>query len=351
MDIYLQNTIIDDLQFSDADISLYVALRSLYQSTRIEQVITFNMIMYELYGSTGFKRAAQEKIGESFKKFADMELIKVKEKFPGNEYVVDLSNIYFEGGIGSYYTIIRDSEVHTIMNMDNKMDKFKLLRYYIVCLESINKSQGVYEDQRGNQKTNFVGFMPKDFLCKKIGINYETCKSYIHQYDSVLEDHHLLYNHRHKEMKRDKATGQIKSFTNHYGRYEDRKYIDQFADQYEKQCGPTEEIVRSSKSNEKRSLMQKYNSLVRDFEKYSVEYSEELLIKIYKHVHASNKKVLESMKNIQQGSYYYLELEEKLRDESVFQKIPCLETYLKNDDSEEDSDIDLDDLFSDSPAA
>ena len=45
MDIYLQNTIIDDLQFTDADISLYVALRSLYQSTRIEQVITFNMIM------------------------------------------------------------------------------------------------------------------------------------------------------------------------------------------------------------------------------------------------------------------------------------------------------------------
>lgn len=98
-------------------------------------------------------------------------------------------------------------------------------------------------------------------------------------------------------------------------------------------------------------VIQKYNRLVQDFEKYSVEYSEELLIKIYKHVHDSNKKVLKSMLNIQQGSYYYLELEEKLRDESVFQKIPCLEMYFKKDDSEEDPDINLDGLFPDSPAA
>ena len=38
-------------------------------------------------------------------------------------------------------------------------------------------------------------------------------------------------------MKRDKKTGQIKSFTNHYGRYEDKDDIEIFALNYEKTCG------------------------------------------------------------------------------------------------------------------
>lgn len=72
MGIYLKNDIIDNLKNTDSDISLYVALRSLYQSTRKNQIITYNMIMYELYGNLSYKRAAYEKIVEAFKRFSNV---------------------------------------------------------------------------------------------------------------------------------------------------------------------------------------------------------------------------------------------------------------------------------------
>ena len=170
--------------------------------------------------------------------------------------------------------------------------------------------------------------MTQEYLCDQIGVNYKSNFKLIQQYNDVLEENELLYIHRHTEMKRDKVTGQIKSFANHYGRYEDKDDIDVFAVNYEKSCGVQEEIVQSDKSNQRRRLASQYNNLCHDFDRYSTEYDDTTLIEIYKYIHFKNEEIEKELETATEGSTYYDTLLEKLKDEDLFDDIPCVVAYV-----------------------
>ena len=44
MNVFLNNNVISDLQFDDYEIATYVALRSIYSSTRDTQFVSYKMI-------------------------------------------------------------------------------------------------------------------------------------------------------------------------------------------------------------------------------------------------------------------------------------------------------------------
>ena len=327
MNIYLSNTVISDLQFNDYEIATYVALKSIYTSNRDTQFVSYNMITYELFNGK-CTNTASTYIKDAFNSLVDKGLVTIVEKLSTTEFVLDLSKLYFEYSNGSneYYTVIRLDEVHSIMNIANKMDKFKLLRYFITCLRTICRTQGIYVDQ--STKQNFVGFMTQEYLCEQIGICYKSNFKLIQQYNDILEEYQLLYIYRHTEMKRDKKTGQIKSFTNHYGRYEDKADIEIFALNYEKTCGIQEEIVRSDKSNQRRKLSSQYNNLCYDFDRYVDAYSDKELIEIYKYIHFKNDEIEKELETAKEGTEYYDRLLDKLKDEDLFDDIPCVVEYI-----------------------
>ena len=324
MNIFLNNNIISDLELNDYEIATYVALRSIYSSARDTQFVSYNMITYELFNGK-CTNTASTYIKTAFQSLVDKELVTVVGQLSTTEFVLDLRKLYFETS-DEYYTVIRLDEVHSIMNINNKMDKFKLLRYFITCLRTICRTQGIYVDQSAKQ--NFVGFMTQEYLCNQIGVSYKSNFKLIQQYNDVLEENKLLYVYRHTEMKRDKATGQIKSFANHYGRYEDKDDIDIFAVNYEKYCGVNDEIVQSDKSNQRRRLSQMYNNLCYDFDRYLWEYDDKTLIEIYKYIHFKNEEIEKELETATEGSTYYDTLLEKLKDEDLFDDIPCVVNYV-----------------------
>lgn len=327
MNIYLSNTVISDLQFNDYEIATYVALKSIYTSNRDTQFVSYNMITYELFNGK-CTNTASTYIKDAFNSLVDKGLVTIVEKLSTTEFVLDLSKLYFEYSNGSneYYTVIRLDEVHSIMNIANKMDKFKLLRYFITCLRTICRTQGIYVDQ--STKQNFVGFMTQEYLCEQIGICYKSNFKLIQQYNDVLEEYQLLYIYRHTEMKHDKKTGQIKSFANHYGRCEDKDDIEIFALNYEKTCGVQEEIVQSDKSNQRRRLSSQYNNLCYDFDRYVDTYSDKELIEIYKYIHFKNDEIEKELETAKEGTEYYDRLLDKLKDEDLFDDIPCVVDYV-----------------------
>lgn len=327
MNIYLSNTVISDLQFNDYEIATYVALKSIYTSNRDTQFVSYNMITYELFNGK-CTNTASTYIKDAFNSLVDKGLVVIVEKLSTTEFVLDLSKLYFEYSNGSneYYTVIRLDEVHSIMNIANKMDKFKLLRYFITCLRTICRTQGIYVDQ--STKQNFVGFMAQEYLCEQIGICYKSNFKLIQQYNDILEEYQLLYVYRHTEMKRDKKTGQIKSFSNHYGRYEDKDDIEIFALNYEKTCGVQEEIVQSDKSNQRRRLSSQYNNLCYDFDRYVDTYSDKELIEIYKYIHFKNDEIEKELETAKEGTEYYDRLLDRLKDEDLFDDIPCVVEYI-----------------------
>lgn len=331
MNIYLNNEIINDTSLSDTEICVYVAFRSIYLSNREQQYVSYNMIAYELYGNSNYKRAAIENIKSAFNTLVEKNYVNIIDKISTTEFIIGMKKIYLNmEKENTYYTVVYDNEIHTIMNIETKADKFKILRYFIICMRTICRTHGVYVDF--DCKQNFVGFMSQEYLCNQIGVNYETNAKLIRQYNTILEENHLLYIHRHTEMIRNKETGQIKSFVNHYGRYADRDDIDTYANNYEKACGVTEEIVQSESSNKKRSLSAKYNNLCSDFGRYSKQYSSEELVDIYKQVHSNNEAIEQLIDelNVKESSEYYDRLISKIRDEDILKQLPCVMAFINS---------------------
>ena len=226
--IYLSNDIINDLELSDVEIAVYVALRSIYSSIRNTQFVSYNMIAYELFGHSDYTTTAHQYITNGLNNLIKRGLVSVVKKLSKTEFELDMSKLFFDSDDNEYYTVIKRDEVHKIMNIQNKMDKFKLLRYFITCLRTLCRTQGT------DIKKGIVGFMPQEYLCELMGVSFDTNFKLLLQYNKVLEDNKIMYIYHHQNVRRT-VKGQIHSLPNHYGRYEDMDEIIKYATNYGKQ--------------------------------------------------------------------------------------------------------------------
>lgn len=226
--IYLSNDIINSSELTDSEFAVYVALRSIYISKRTTQFVSYNMLAYELFGHSDYTTTAHRHISNGLNNLIKKGLVSVVNNLSKTEFELDMNKLYFDfDDDGEYYTVIKRDEVHKIMNIENKMDKFKLLRYFITCLRTLCRTQGT------KIKKGIVGFMPIEYLCDLMGVSFDTNFKLLLQYNKVLEDNKIMYIYHHQNMRRT-IKGQVHSLPNHYGRYEDMDEIIKYATSYEK---------------------------------------------------------------------------------------------------------------------
>ncbi len=327
--LFLNNTVIKDLNLDNYDIAVYVALRSLYDSQMDSQIITFNMIAYTLYGNKNYTKYTVNHLKCSFDNLESAGLIKKIDAFSATEFIVDMSSLHFEQntGKGIFYTVITLEEVHRIMNIDTKKDNFAILRYFIILISSICHDKGTYDHSSGcDAHTDFVGFMTLDTLADWCG----TTKARIIDYNSILENEKIIYTYRHNQNKKDKKTGQIMSFSNHYGRYEDKQWIIQFANEYVATFNlkETETLVKAEKSKINKRYAAIYNLLVKDFNKYIGNFSDAELIGTYKYIHGKNVCNEKKLRDIEEGTAAYDDIIDQIKNEDLFDDIPCVIDYV-----------------------
>lgn len=327
--LFLNNSVIKDLHLDNYDIAVYAALRSLYDTQMDLQVITYNMIAYTLYGNKNYTKYTVNHLKNACDKLESVGLIKKIDSYSTNEFIVDMNNLHFEQDTnkGVFYTVVTLEEIHRIMNIDTKKDNFAILRYFIILISSICHDKGTYNHSSGyDAHTNFVGFMTLDTLSQWCG----TTKARIIEYNSILEAEKIIYIYRHKQNRKDKETGQIMSFSNHYGRYEDKKWIIQFANEYVATFNlkETETLVRAEKSRVNKRYAAIYNLLAKDFNRYIGNFSDMELIETYKYIHCKNICNEKELKNIEEGTAAYDEILNKIKNEDLFDDIPCVVAYV-----------------------
>jgi len=304
--LFLNNSVIKEIDLNDYEVAVYVALRSLYDSQKEIHYITYNSVAFELYNSLKISRRCMNHIKSALDSLAEKGIIKKLDSYSGTEFIVDMSGLHFEQNTekGIFYTVITLEEVHRIMNIDTKKDNFAILRYFIILISSICHDKGTYDHSSCyDAHTDFVGFMTLDTLANWCG----TTKARIIDYNSILETEKIIYTYRHKQNRKDKETGQIMSFSNHYGRYEDRQWIIQFANEYVATFNlkETETLVKAEKSNVNKRYAAIYNLLVKDFDKYISNFSDTDLIEIYKYIHSKNLCNEKKLKDIEEGTAFY----------------------------------------------
>lgn len=327
--LFLNNAVIKNLHLDNYDIAVYVALRSLYDTQMDSQVISFNMIAYTLYGNRSYTKYTVSHLKTAFEKLESVGFIKKIDTYSTTEFIIDMSNLRFEQNTekGIFYTVITLEEVHRIMNIDTKKDNFAMLRYFIILISSICHDKGTYNHSSGYEAhTDFVGFMTLDTLADWC----RTTKARIIEYNSILEAEKIIYTYRHKQNKKDKETGQIMSFSNHYGRYEDRQWIIQFANEYVATYNlkETETLVKAEKSKVNKRYAAIYNLLVKDFDKYIGNFSDVDLVGTYKYIHSKNVCNEKKLCEVDEGTAAYNDILGNIKNEDLFDDIPCVVDYV-----------------------
>lgn len=327
--MFLNNDIIKDVNLDEYEIAVYVALRSLYDSQKELQYITYYSVAFELCNNLDISRRCMNHIKSALASLVKKGFIKMIDSYSTTEFILDMSNLYFEQNAekGIFYTVITLEEVHRIMNIDTKKDNFAILRYFIVLISSICHDKGTYDHCAGySSHTDFVGFMALDTLADWCG----TTKARIIEYNSVLESEKIIYIYRHSQNKKDKKTGQIMSFSNHYGRYEDKQWIIQFANEYVATYNlkETETLVKAEKSKINKKYAAIYNLLAKDFDKYIGNYSDAELIGTYKYIHGRNICNEKELRGVEEGSAAYNDILGRIKNEDLFDNIPCVVDYI-----------------------
>lgn len=190
--LFLNNSVIKNVNLSDYEIAVYVALRSLYDSQKVMQYITYNLVVFELYNSLKISRRYLDHIKSALNSLVEKGIIRKVDSYSSTEFIVDMSGLHFEQNTsnGVFYTAITLEEVHRIMNIDTNKDNFAILRYFIILISSICHDKGTYDhSDYYAAHTDFVGFMTLDTLANWCG----TTKARIIEYNSILETEKIIY--------------------------------------------------------------------------------------------------------------------------------------------------------------
>ena len=267
--LFVVKRIIEDKELSSEAFAVWCALRNLMQKDVKKYFVSYNMMAYYLMQRPA-NRSELSSIKRGFSELKDKGYVREIESYGANDFVVDLTALYFEHS-KEYFSDMTDEEMHKIMCIKGRHDKCKLLRFFACMVGSFNRGNSVPDRLKGK-----IGGMPLEHFVTTLGFSKPTIVSF----NRILEENKLLFIIRHKDFVQYRdETGQssLREFPNTYGRYEDKKLVEYFAEtEHGYKFFEAKKGIKVKQANENRSLAQKYNALCN-----GKEYDDETLKKIF----------------------------------------------------------------------
>ena len=286
-----------DRDMRDESFIVYCILRSsVYQRDNIyhRSIAYFG---YELYERV-ITKTEESLIHKGLKKLIDKNIVSVVSRLTDTEYILDVTNI---NNTSKFFVNINVSDVRKIMNINTKVNKFTLLRYYIILLSTfkIDKSKD----------SGKIGYMSQSYIKDLSGISIPT----MNKYNNILEENKMIYIAKstdHEEYYDSKGNHRITKFKNVYSRYEDRDIADSYVNTYST-CNFSTKL--DMKVNESRKYVQMYNAILK-----GKLYDKDTIEKIYDGIVAWNEN--KRSKYEEQMHQGFNPDEPKYKDLSVFEQ-------------------------------
>ncbi len=318
MDIFLNSKIITSSELSSNAIAAYTALRMIQNLGTNKYYVNIKLLAFQLTDDIALSRKYMERLADGLNELIAKKYIDVKVNIGDKDYILDIGNLIIDNRSDAnsektLFVVITSEEIHKIMNLDSRLDKFSILRYFMSMISTINYN-ATYYDEMGNAYNNFVGFMTNDYIGSLCEVaSYTTYDKYNH----LLEDNEIIYIYRHSVMVRDEK-GQLKNLPNHYGRYKDKELIIGYS--INREDFELGEDAVDKRANDSRSLMQKYYCMV----KYGTEYPEKETKRIHRYVHYRNQQNEKKYEQAVEKGYSGDEFLDKIVSEDVFHKYEYL---------------------------
>ena len=225
MDVFLDSKIISDKELSSNAVVAYTALRMIQNLNTNKYYVNIKLLAFQLTDDITLSRKYVERLSDGLNELIVNKYIEVITNKADKDYILDISNLIIDNNSDgskdkTFFVVIDSDEIHKIMNLDSRLDKFSVLRYFMCMLSTVNYS-ATYYDVMGKEYINFVRFMTNDYIGSLCGVtSYTTYDKYNH----LLEENEMIYIYRHSILIRDEK-GQLKNLPNHYGRYKDKELI------------------------------------------------------------------------------------------------------------------------------
>lgn len=270
-DIYLNKQLVSDLKPNE--VACYTAIRYVQTAQSKFVFVSPNMIEGYLTGKTDTLTRDQRKgISEGLKSLCEKLKLPIM-KFSKSDYLVNCESLRVDTKkaslkTGGEFFVFFDSEyIQKIFAIDTKANKFKLLKYFIVLLGTVNNTKAEAKGKHKQSGEGKAGFMTNEHLAEKADVSTKTALDY----NKLLEDAEVIFFYRSNFYN----ANTMKSLPNYYGLWEYSADITRLAKIRETE----EEGKRSFKkgdANKRRSMKQKLNQM-KQGRSYSPEETKELL--------------------------------------------------------------------------
>jgi hypothetical protein len=265
--LFIIKRILEDMNLSDEAFTVWCGLRNILQKDREKYFVSYSSIGFEIFDRQ-VNRYETNAIKKGFNELTKREYINVITSCNTTDFIIDLSALFYNGN--EFFSDITREEMHKIMNIDSKCDKYKLLRYFACQVGTFNRS----DDMR--RYKGKIGGISIDYFEKLIPIN----KSTVISFNRILEQNELLFVIRHKDFYQSKfqnGSSEIREIPNTYSRWKDRKLAQEFAEeQHGYKYEVTEKGLRTDAANKNRSLGQKLNNYICNHIEYDDATVEEM---------------------------------------------------------------------------
>lgn len=310
--LFIPEQLLEDNNFSNYALATYCVLQAMSVPAQQDRLcITYQQIVFYLIGDIPDRRnRIFDYIKCGVNELIDNKMIRLIKEI-NKHLVLDCYDLYLDTNKHKF-TIITFQEVQKIFQIKN-VNNFLLLKYFVILIGTISSQITVYLPN-GEYKNRVVGNFTIDYLSEISGISTKS----IIDYNKLLEEANLVYIFRHSDFVLDKNKS-IKRLANIYGRPENKKYVDTFAEdqqEYTSSYKYSEKTIHET--NNKRSLAQKYQQLLKN---KTVNYSKDEIMEIYQYVVSENNKYNKLYEKEKYTSYL-----DKIRDISVFDKFDFIKT-------------------------
>jgi len=284
MKLKLSKEITENKNLSNNAIISYIGLVYCCRFDYDPVFINRNMISYYLTGKRKLSRSIDDILKSGIKELIENNIICCEEQ-NSQTYYFGLKNIKLEDTVK--FVFVDFDDIRKIMQCNYK-GKIGLLRYYIVLLGTFISKNHVTDIRDPEKYNNVLGMMSQEYIANLADISVHT----VVEYTKILEQLELLYVSRCSFMFKD-ANGNIKKHNNIYGRHIDKDIIDDFTNVRYEMYDDLHKVQLSYTANNSRSLMQKYNQLVK-----GKSYDKLVINDIYNYVCLYNKKHPKKCKNM-----------------------------------------------------
>lgn len=328
MNLQIKNDVIQNPDISDYALAVFIALKNNCISTYNFQVVSPIWINFLLTDElkTELSRKKREGIINAIKELNEKFDLNITRCVGEKTFIVPTKSLKVDYTKGNYTTVNFDNVKKIIKNGGRA--KWYIIHYYLLLSSYMINKITVCDHSSIHTCNILICNKSIADLSELTGIATTT----ISKYNKFLVDNEIIHINRDIEVFSKKTDGkkEVIFVKNTYGRYEDKDYIDKYV--WEKYKHKNR-IFKEKTSDLNRSLMQKYNFLVKNPD--TDKYTNEEIQQIYDYIVLFNGKLKDTINKLETNyaeneSNQSLvntveEYENKIKDLSVFDKFSFIE--------------------------